>query len=197
MIAHFHPEARYVHQPDPVPAKPANGPVRPAAQYRSQELSRAVPHTLAQGIPLSGVSESFHPRFHRTGRLYQCHACQHQATLVSGTLLEGTKLLLITWFLATYLLTSARINLFAFELKRHLGAGVIAQLGNFKHKIMQAMVEREEPCQLRGSCRWMILTWVVSANGDRGAVVVRPANNPLPHRRCHRGEPRIPHPCRY
>jgi transposase-like protein len=35
---------------------------------------------------------------------YQCRQCRHQTSLTVGTLAEGTKLPLRTWFLATYLL---------------------------------------------------------------------------------------------
>lgn len=60
--------------------------------------------------------------FRRGGQtLYQCRACQHQTTLISGTLLASTKLPLTTWLLAIYLLTSTKTNLAALELKRHLG----------------------------------------------------------------------------
>lgn len=34
---------------------------------------------------------------------FQCKHCRHQTTLTVGTLVEGTKLPLRTWFLATYL----------------------------------------------------------------------------------------------
>jgi ribosomal protein L37AE/L43A len=44
-------------------------------------------------------------RFRREGQLYyQCRACRHQTTLLSGTVFEATKLPLTTWFFATHLL---------------------------------------------------------------------------------------------
>ena len=81
--------------------------------------------------------------------IYQCRACQHQSTLISGTLLQDTKLPLTTWFLAIYLLTSTKTNLAALELKRHLGVSYRCAW-RLKHKIMQAMAEREEPRRLNG-----------------------------------------------
>jgi transposase-like protein len=80
---------------------------------------------------------------------YQCRACQHQTTLLSGTLLEATKLPLRTWFLAIHLLTSTKTNMAALELKRHLGV-CYRTAWRLKHKIMQAMTEREETRQLSG-----------------------------------------------
>lgn len=89
-------------------------------------------------------------RFRRQGRVYyQCCACRHQTTLVSGTLFEGTKLPLTTWFIALYLLTSTKTNLSALELKRHLGVRY-RTAWRLKHKIMQAMTEREQTRQLTG-----------------------------------------------
>lgn len=89
-------------------------------------------------------------RFRREGRIYyQCRACRHQTTLLSGTLFEGTKLPLRTWFVAIHLLTSTKTNLSALELKRHLGVRY-RTAWRLKHKVMQAMMEREESRQLDG-----------------------------------------------
>jgi hypothetical protein len=64
-------------------------------------------------------------------------------------LFEATKLPLTTWFLALYLLTSTKTNLAALELKRHLGVSY-RTAWRLKHKVMQAMAEREETRQLNG-----------------------------------------------
>jgi hypothetical protein len=89
-------------------------------------------------------------RFRREARIYyQCRTCRHQTTLVSGTLFENSKLPLTTWFQALYLLTSTKTNLSALELKRHLGVRY-RTAWRLKHKVMQAMAEREETRQLAG-----------------------------------------------
>jgi len=89
-------------------------------------------------------------RFRRAGQLYyQCRACRHQTTLVSGTVFEATKLPLTTWFLAIHLLTSTKTNMAALELKRHLGVSY-RTAWRLKHKVMEAMMRREEPRQLNG-----------------------------------------------
>ncbi|WP_449424273.1 transposase, partial [Rhodanobacter lindaniclasticus] len=50
-------------------------------------------------------------RFRRAGRVYyQCRACRHQTTLISGTVFEGSKLPLTAWFLAMHLLTGSKTN---------------------------------------------------------------------------------------
>jgi len=91
-----------------------------------------------------------HSRFQRDGqRYYQCRACRHQTTLISGTLFEASKLPLATWFLALHLLTSTKTNLAALELKRHLGV-CYRTAWRIKHKVMQAMMAREESRQLKG-----------------------------------------------
>ncbi len=88
--------------------------------------------------------------FQRGGQtVHQCRRCQHQTTLISGTLLASTKLPLTTWMLAIYLLTSTKTNLAALELMRHL-AVCYRTAWRLKHKIMQAMVERENSRKLSG-----------------------------------------------
>ncbi|MCL1527201.1 IS1595 family transposase [Xanthomonas nasturtii] len=89
-------------------------------------------------------------RFRRDGLVYyQCRACRHQTTLRAGTLFQSSKLPLRLWMQAIYLLTSSKTNVAALELKRHLGVNYKAAW-RMKHKIMQAMVEREEPRKLSG-----------------------------------------------
>lgn len=102
------------------------------------------------GFRCPGCDHRAHSSFRREGqRMYQCRRCRHQTSLLSGTLLEATKLPLMTWFLAMYLLTSSKTNLSALQLKRHLGVSY-RTAWRLKHKVMQAMTERENTRQLKG-----------------------------------------------
>lgn len=88
--------------------------------------------------------------FRRAQRLYwQCRDCGHQSSLTSGTIFESTKLPLTRWFLAMHLLTQAKNNVAALELKRHLGV-CYRTAWLVKHKLMQVMALREESRQLTG-----------------------------------------------
>ncbi|MBC7293895.1 MAG: IS1595 family transposase [Thermoleophilia bacterium] len=91
-----------------------------------------------------------HSTFERKGlRYWQCSACREQTTATCGTIFQATKLPLTTWFLAMHLLTQAKNNVSALELKRHLGVRYkTAWL--LKHKLMQVMSVREESRQLDG-----------------------------------------------
>ena len=85
----------------------------------------------------------------RSGTLYQCHRCHSQTSLTAGTLFQNTRLPLRTWFLAIYLLTQSKTGLSALELKRHIGVSYnTAWL--LKHKLMQAMKERDDQRPLEG-----------------------------------------------
>ncbi|PWH26022.1 IS1595 family transposase, partial [Xanthomonas euvesicatoria] len=89
-------------------------------------------------------------RFKRGGVIYyQCSACRHQTSLISGTMFQGTKLPLRTWMLALHLLTSTKTNMAALELMRHLGVNY-RTAWRMKHKIMQVMAEREVTRRLSG-----------------------------------------------
>ena len=91
-----------------------------------------------------------HSRFVREGRTYwQCHRCRKQSTVISGTIFQSTKLSLRRWFLAMHLLTQAKNNVSALELKRNLGVCYkTAWLA--KHKILDVMTEREAGRVLEG-----------------------------------------------
>lgn len=103
-----------------------------------------------QGFRCPACNDRRRSSFRREGQIYyQCRVCQHQTTLISGTLFEATKLPLATWMLAIHLLTSTKTNLAALELKRHLGV-CYRTAWRLKHKVMQAMMEREQSRQLAG-----------------------------------------------
>jgi len=74
----------------------------------------------------------------------QCNRCKRQVSLTAGTVLAQTKLPLRTWFLAIYLLTQHKNGLSALALGRQVGVSPnTAWL--IKHKLMQTMVERDDP----------------------------------------------------
>jgi hypothetical protein len=86
---------------------------------------------------------------HGHHKVFQCNACRHQTSLIAGTLFQGTKLPLKTWFLAIYLVSQAKTGLSALALKRQLGVSYpTAWL--VQHKLMQAMTEREARYTLSG-----------------------------------------------
>jgi ribosomal protein L37AE/L43A len=98
--------------------------------------------------PACGSAE--HSTFARWGRQYwQCRGCRHQSTVTAGTIFEATKLPLTVWFLAMHLLTQAKNNVSALELKRHLGV-CYRTAWLVKHKLLQIMVEREADRVLGG-----------------------------------------------
>lgn len=84
-----------------------------------------------------------------THKVFQCNTCRHQTSLIAGTLFQGTKLALIVWFLAIYLISQAKTGLSALALKRHLGVSYpTAWL--IHHKLMLAMATREDAYLLEG-----------------------------------------------
>lgn len=102
------------------------------------------------GFACPVCAEKAHSTFLRGGcRYWQCRACRHQTSLVSGTLFEHSRLPLTTWFLALYVLTHTKTNVSGLELSRHLGVHP-RTAWRLKHKVMQAMTEREAARQLSG-----------------------------------------------
>ena len=82
-------------------------------------------------------------------KVFQCNACRHQASLIAGTLFQGSKLPLTIWFLAIYLISQAKTGLSALALKRQLGV-CYPTAWLIQHKLMQAMAEREDRYLLDG-----------------------------------------------
>jgi hypothetical protein len=83
-------------------------------------------------------------------KVFQCAACRHQASLIAGTIFQGTKLPLTIWFLAIYLISQAKTGLSALALKRQVGVSYpTAWL--IHHKLMQVMGNRESRYVLAGN----------------------------------------------
>ena len=61
---------------------------------------------------------------------------------MAGTIFQCTKLPLMTWFLAIYLVSQAKTGLSALSLKRHLGVSY-PMAWKVQHKLTQAMTERD------------------------------------------------------
>jgi ribosomal protein L37AE/L43A len=104
-----------------------------------------------QGFNCPGCGSREFSNFRR-GRLlyYQCCECRHQASLTAGTVMASSKLALRLWFQAAYVLSHAKNNVSALELKRHLGV-CYKTAWALKHKLMEAMWMRERTRTLRGT----------------------------------------------
>jgi hypothetical protein len=121
-------------------------------QYGSEHQCEAalVASRWPQGFACPACGSGAHGMFVRGGRRYwQCAACRHQCSAISGTIFESTKLPLTRWFLAMHLLTQSKNNVSALELMRQLGI-CYKSAWLLKHKLMEVMRVREAPRQLDG-----------------------------------------------
>jgi len=67
-----------------------------------------------QGFACPACGGGVNSSFRREGRRYwQCSACRHQCSVISGTIFESTKLPLVRWFVAMHLLTQSKNNVSA------------------------------------------------------------------------------------
>jgi ribosomal protein L37AE/L43A len=122
------------------------------ARYGTPEKCHAalVASRWPDGFVCPGCAGTRHCAFMRDGLKYwQCSACREQTTVTGGTIFQSTKLPLTSWFLAMHLLTQAKNNVSALELKRHLGVRYKAAW-LMKHKLLQVMFVREDARRLDG-----------------------------------------------
>ena len=85
-------------------------------------------------------------------RMWQCAACDHQTSLTAGTMMHQSQLPLTKWFLASYLVTQSKTNIAALALRQQLGITWKAAW-LLKHKLMDAMRQRESSQALSGDVR--------------------------------------------
>ena len=90
-----------------------------------------------------------HHSFVKTRALYQCTACRRQTSVIAGTIFAATKVPLCTWFRAMYHLTQNKGGISSIELGRRLGV-TQTTAWKIKHKLMQAMMERDATKRLTG-----------------------------------------------
>jgi ISXO2-like transposase domain/Transposase zinc-ribbon domain len=118
--------------------------------YGTEEQCRAVVGKLRWPAgfvcPLCGGTEG---KWLSTRPKIRCRACRHQASLTAGTIFHATKLPLTAWFLAMWLVATAKNGISSVELGRRLG---IKQTNAWalKQKIMAVMAGREDQKRLDG-----------------------------------------------
>ncbi len=68
----------------------------------------------------------------------QCRGCRHQVSLTAGTVFHATELPLTSWFLAMWLIATARNGISSVELGRRLG-GKRTNAWALKQELMHVM----------------------------------------------------------
>ena len=75
-------------------------------------------------------------------KLFQCPHCRHQVLIIADTLFHSTKVPLVKWFWATYLMASDKGGISALRVAKHLGVTWITAR-NMLRKIRKAMADRD------------------------------------------------------
>lgn len=96
--------------------------------------------------------------------LRQCAGCRYQASLTAGTVLQGSRTPLTTWFWVAFLVSTDKRGLSALHLRRQLGV-TYKTAWLMLHKLRRGMVDANRQ-QLRGEIE-MDETWV---GGPQGGV---------------------------
>ena len=72
--------------------------------------------------------------------LWMCAACGHQASVIAGTIFQGTRTPLSVWFRAIWWVVSQKNGASALSLQRVLGLGSYRTAWTWLHKLRRAMV---------------------------------------------------------
>ena len=145
-------------------------------RYGSEDLclQRLFDIRWPQGFRCPNCGHTHHCKLHSRS-VYQCNQCHQQTSLTAGTIFAYSKLPLTIWFLAIYLITQEKNGVSALELSRSLGISYNATW-RLKHKLMQAMKERDDEVQLSGIIQLDDAYWGGARTGKvgRGAAGKRP-----------------------
>ena len=88
-----------------------------------------------------GCQESYQLRVRP--RVFMCSACNHQESVTAGTILHRTKLPLLMWFWAAYLLIQDKRGISAKQLSRELNLRY-ATAWTMLHKLRRALFEKQD-----------------------------------------------------
>jgi transposase-like protein len=90
-----------------------------------------------------------HYYFINTRKLYECRQCGHQVSLTAGTIMHKSKLSLLTWFWAIYLVANDKRGRSALSIAELLKLNY-RTAWRLLHKIRHAMSKRDENYPLSG-----------------------------------------------
>jgi transposase-like protein len=82
--------------------------------------------------------------------LWLCAGCRHQASVIAGTVFQGSRLPLTLWFRAIWYVTSQKNGVSALGVQRVLGLGSYQTAWAWLHKLRRAMV-RPDRSRLSGT----------------------------------------------
>ncbi len=82
---------------------------------------------------------------------WQCKQCGHRTGLKAGTVMHGSNLPLLYWFIVIHLLTSTKKSFSAAELQRQLGHKRYQPIWELLHKLRNVMGQRDAEYRLVGS----------------------------------------------
>lgn len=74
------------------------------------------------------------------GRLRRCARCRHETSVTAGTILEKTRMPLVSWFAAVWYVVNQKNGVSALGLQRVLGFGSYQTAWAWLHKLRRAMV---------------------------------------------------------
>ncbi|MCZ8515407.1 IS1595 family transposase [Paenibacillus filicis] len=81
--------------------------------------------------------------------LYECMNCEHQTTVITGTIFEKTRTDLVKWFWAIFLISQDKRGVSATYLSEELGIAY-QTAWTIQHKVRKAMGERDTTYTLAG-----------------------------------------------
>jgi len=84
------------------------------------------------------AATKLHGAAHRPG-LYQCNSCRGQFTVTTGTVMHRSRISLVKWVIAVYLICSSKKGASALQVQRQIGIGNYQTAWHLCHRIRYAM----------------------------------------------------------
>lgn len=133
-----------------------------AWSYKTADVDYRCPKCSYQG----------HYQHSKRPEIRECKSCGFQHRLRVGTIFQHSKIPMLKWVRAIYLMMMGKRGISALELKRQLGLGSYKTSLYMLHKIRQALLTRDEQYKLEGIIEMDGAAFGKRATGNQEKVII-------------------------
>lgn len=89
--------------------------------------------------------------FNKTRKIYECYACGKQTSVTAGTAFHKSRVPLLKWYWAIFLMATSKKGVSMLYLQRQLGMKSYRSVWLMGQKIREAMIQRDDLYKMKGT----------------------------------------------
>ncbi len=89
--------------------------------------------------------------FNKTRKVYECYSCGKQTSVCAGTAFHKSRIPLLKWYWAIFLMATSKKGVSMLYLQRQLEMKSYRSVWLMGHKIREAMIQRDDTYKMKGT----------------------------------------------